>query len=89
VAYDYVVVDNHPGNLLRVSDSYFLQDAPSRGPARFMMLNGGRVVVNGVGMFTPPGAPMKNFALLANNAQVATYGFNDLSGNITGAQFGH
>jgi hypothetical protein len=89
VAYDYVTVDNHPGNLLRVSDSYFLQDAPSRGPARFMMLNGGRVVVNGVGMFTPPGAPLKNFALLANNAQVTTYGFNDLSGNITGAQFGH
>jgi hypothetical protein len=89
VAYDYVTVDNHPGNLLRVSDSYFLQDAPSRGPARFMMLNGGRVVVNGVGMFTPTGAPMRNFALLANNAQVSTYGFNDLSGNITGAQFGH
>ncbi len=89
VTYDYVVIDNHPGNLLRVSDSYFLQDAPSRGPARFMMLNGGRLVINGVGMFTPPGAPMKNFAMLANNAQVATYGFNDLSANITGAQFGH
>lgn len=83
VAYDYVVVDNHPGNLVRVTDSYFLQDAPSRGPSRFMQVNGGKVVLCGVGMFTPAGAPMKNFATLANNARVDTYGFNDLSGNIS------
>ena len=89
VNYDYVVVDNHAGDLLRVSDSYFLQDAPVRGPARFMMLNGGKVVVSGVGMYTPPGSPIKNFGVMANGAQVATYGFNDLSGNITGAAFGH
>jgi hypothetical protein len=88
VTYDYVVVDNHPGNLLRVTDCYFLQDAPSRGPARFMMLNGGRLVLNGIGMFTPAGSPLKNFGLLANNARVDFYGFNDLSGNITGSQFG-
>jgi len=89
VIYDYVVVDNNPGNLLRVTDSYFLQDAPSRGPARMMMLNGGKVVICGVGMFTPAGAPLQNFALLAKTAIVETYGFNDLSGNITGQQFGH
>jgi hypothetical protein len=87
--YDYVVVDNHPGNLLRVSDSYFLQDALTRGPSRFMLLNGGRTILCGVGMFTPAGAPLKNFALMANSAKVDTYGFNDLSGNITGAAFGH
>ena len=87
--YDFVVVDNHAGNLVRVSDSYFLQDAPSRGPSRFMMVNGGRLIVSGVGMFTPAGAPMRYFAQLANNAKVDTYGFNDLSGNITGAAFGH
>jgi hypothetical protein len=89
VTYDYVVVDDHPGNLLRVTDDYFLQDAPTRGPARFMLLNGGRVIVCGVGMFTPSGAPLRNFALLVNGAKVDTYGFNDLSGNITGAAFGH
>ena len=89
VTYDYVVVDNHPGNLLRVSDSYFLQDAPARGPSRFMMLNGGKLIVSGVGMFTPAGSPMKYFAQMSNSAQVSTYGFNDLSGNITGTAFGH
>jgi len=87
--YDYLVVDGHAGNLLRVTDSYFLQDAPFRGPARFMLLYGGRIILCGVGMFTPAGAPLRNFALLVNNAKVDTYGFNDLSGNITGAAFGH
>ena len=86
--FDYVVVDSHPGNLLRVSDSYFLQDAPTEGPARFMMLNGGKLILCGVGMYTPAGSPLKNFAAVANNATVDTYGFNDLSGNITGALFG-
>jgi len=89
VVYDFVVVDNNPGNLLRVTDSYFLQDATSHGPARMMLLNGGKVVICGVGMFTPAGAPLRNFALLVNSAEVDTYGFNDLSGNITGQQFGH
>jgi hypothetical protein len=54
-----------------------------------MMVNGGKVVICGVGMFTPAGAPLRNFALLANGASVEEYGFNDLSGNITGQQFGH
>ena len=86
--YDFVVVDNNAGNLLRVTDSYFLQDAPSRGPARRMMLNGGKVVICGVGMYTPAGSPIKNFAVLSKGAVVDTYGFNDLSGNITGAFIG-
>jgi hypothetical protein len=88
VTYDYLVVDNHPGNLVRVTDSYFLQDAPAGGPAHFMKLNGGAAILCGVGMFTPAGSPLRNFALLANGARVDTYGFNDLSGNITGAAFG-
>lgn len=37
-AYDYIAVDNNPGNLLRVSDSYFLQDAPVNGPSEFMSI---------------------------------------------------
>jgi hypothetical protein len=86
--YDYLVVDDNPGNLIRLTDSYFLQDAPTQGPSRFMMLNGGSMIICGVGMFTPSGSPLRNFALLANGAQVDTYGFNDLSGNITGAAFG-
>jgi hypothetical protein len=83
-----VVVDNHPGKLVRVTVSYFLQDAPARGSARFMLLNAGRLVLCGVGMYTPPGSPQKNFATVANKATVDTYGFNDMSGNITGAFLG-
>ncbi|HTS25046.1 MAG TPA: hypothetical protein VMH81_04180 [Bryobacteraceae bacterium] len=89
VTYDYVAVDNNPGNLLRVTDSYFLQDAPSKGPSRLMMLYGGKAVICGVGMFTPAGSPLRNFAQLSTGAVVETYGFNDLSGNITGQVFGH
>jgi hypothetical protein len=82
--YDYVLIDTHPGNLLRLTDSYFLQDAPANGPARFLAVQGGRVMMCGIGMYTPAGSPLKNFASLGKNAIVENYGFNDLSGNITG-----
>ena len=59
MTYDFVVVDNHPGNLLRVTDSYFLQDAPANGPARFMALYGGRLFLCGIGMYTPAGSSVK------------------------------
>jgi hypothetical protein len=36
VNYDYVALDNNPGNYLRITDSYFLQAAPSGGPKRFL-----------------------------------------------------
>ena len=39
-------------------------------------------------MFTPANSPLQNFAVLANSAIVETYGFNDLSGNITGGLSG-
>lgn len=55
VSYDYLVVDDHAGNLVRVTDSYSLQDAPAQGPSRFMLLNGGSVIICGVGMYTPRG----------------------------------
>jgi hypothetical protein len=84
VPYDYVAVDNHRGNYLRVTDSYFLQDAPAGGPARFISVNGGKVFLCGVGMYTPPGSPVTNFAAVANAATIEVYGFNDLSGNIKG-----
>ncbi|HKE23207.1 MAG TPA: hypothetical protein VKB88_12655 [Bryobacteraceae bacterium] len=86
--YDYVVVDNHPGNLLRVTDSYFLQDAPTHGPTRFMAVQGGRLILCGVGMYTPAGSPLRNFASVGITATVDTYGFNDLSGNISGSLVG-
>jgi hypothetical protein len=88
VTYDYLVVDNNPGNYVRITDSYFLQDSPAGGPARFMALNGGNVILCGLGMYTPAGSPLQHFAVLANGATVDTYGFNDLSGNIKGARFG-
>jgi hypothetical protein len=86
--YDYIVLDNHPGNLLRITDSYFLQDAPENGPSRFIMANGGRIMACGLGMYTPAGSPLKHFVALANQAAVDTYGFNDLSGNIAGSWAG-
>jgi len=89
VNYDYVTVDSHPGNLVRLSDSYFLQDAPAYGPARFIMMAGGKLFLCGVGMYTPAGAPLQNFAVLAGGAKAEVYGFTDLSGNIKGPQFGH
>jgi len=85
VPYDYIEVDNHPGNLVRITDSYLLQDASTGGPGHFLMLNGGRVVLCGIGMFTPHGSPLENFAVLKNGAVVQNWGFNDLSGNISGA----
>ncbi len=88
VPYDYIVLDDLPGNLLRLTDSYLLQDAPVGGPARFLMLNGGRLVLCGIGMYTPAGSPLINFAVLANGATVQSWGFNDLSGNISGPAFG-
>jgi hypothetical protein len=84
VNYDYIVVDQHAGNYLRISDSYFLQAAPTNGPAQFMNVWGGKVQFTGVGMYTPAGSPITHFCLLWNGATADVYGFNDLSGNISG-----
>lgn len=88
VTYDYVAIDNHPGNYPRITDSYFLQDAPENGPARFIMAHGGRITFCRLGMYTPAGSPLKHFVVLANRASVEAYGFNDLSGNIRGSWSG-
>ena len=88
VNYDYITMDNTPGNYVRLTDSYFLQDATAGGPSRFISVNGGMLFLCGVGMFTPAGSPLTNFAVLANGAQVDSYGFDDLSGNIKGSRFG-
>ena len=87
VLYDYSVLDDNPGNLLHLTDSYLLQDAPSGGPLRFLILNGGHAVLCGMGMYAPAGSPLRNFAVLANGATVQSWGFNDLSANISGPQF--
>jgi len=63
INYDYVVVDNNAGNLVRISDSYFLQDAPAGGPKQFMTALGGHVRMHGIGMYTPAGSPLTNFAV--------------------------
>jgi len=88
VNYDYIVVDNHPGNYLRMTESYLLQDAPAGGPTRFLSLNGGRVHMTGIGMFTPRGSPLGNFAVLQNAPAVVLQEFEDLSGNIVGPLLG-
>jgi len=84
VNYDYIVVDKSPGNYLRLTESYFLQCAPSNGPKHFLSVWGGKVVLSGVGMYTPVGSPLAHFAMLWNNATVDTFGFEDLSGNMSG-----
>jgi hypothetical protein len=52
-----------------------------------MAIYGGRLALCGIGMYTPAGSPLRNFALVGPTAKVDTYGFNDLSGNITGSLF--
>src|SRR5712691_8405515 len=85
--YDYVVVDDNPGNYLRMTETYFLQDALAGGPSRFLQLNGGTVYMMGIGMYTPRGSPLRAFAVLENAVSVEMHGFNDLSGNIAGPLF--
>ena len=84
VPYDYVILDESDGNLLRVSDSNFLQAAPSGGPPRFLFARGGRVILCGNGMYTPGGSPLRNFGVTANGAWIENWGFYDLSGNTAG-----
>ncbi|MGA2881913.1 MAG: hypothetical protein ABSG13_23415 [Bryobacteraceae bacterium] len=69
---------------LRLTDSYFLQCAPSNGPKQFLSAWGGKVQLSGIGMYSPGGSPLVHFATLWNNAAVDMYGFDDLSGNISG-----
>jgi hypothetical protein len=88
VNYDYIVVDKSPGNYLRLTESYFVQCAPSNGPKQFLSAWGGKIVLSGNGMYTPSGAPLAHFATLWNNAVADVYGFDDLSGNMTGPMWG-
>jgi len=89
VDYDFVVVDNNNGNYLRLTDCYFMQDRSTGSHySRFLFLQGGVVQMIGIGMFTPAGAPLDNFAVLANAVNVNLLGFNDLSGNIAGGLYG-
>jgi len=89
VNYDYVVVDSGGGNYLRLTESYFLQCAPNNGPKQFLSAWGGKIQMSGVGMYSPAGSPMTHFATLWNNAVVEMFGFDDLSGNISGSICGH
>jgi Pectate lyase superfamily protein len=88
VNYDYITVDYNNGNYLRLTDSYFLNDRPTGGPSRFCYFGGGVVHMSGIGMYTPGGSPLANFAVLANNVNVVLIGFNDLSANITSGLYG-
>jgi hypothetical protein len=89
VNYDYVVVDSGGGNYLRLTESYFLQCAPNNGPKQFLSAWGGKIQMSGVGMYSPAGSPMTHFATLWNSAVVEMFGFDDLSGNISGPICGH
>jgi hypothetical protein len=85
VNYDYITVDNNGGNLLRLAESYFIEDAPTGGPREFMTLNGGLTMISTAGMYTP--STLNSFAVLHNGAQVVEFGFYDLSGNISGPRY--
>ena len=86
--YPFIVVDNNAGNYLRLTDSYMLNDTAVAGPTSFMTLQGGKVFISGLGMFTPAGSPLTNLAVMSNAVNVELYGFNDLSGNISGDVLG-
>jgi hypothetical protein len=88
VNYDYVVLDHSGGNYLRLTDSYFLQAAPTNGPKQFLSAWGGKVQLTGVGMYTPGGSPLVHFAMMWNTAAMDLYGFDDLSGNLSGTLCG-
>jgi hypothetical protein len=88
VAYDYLTVDAHNGNLVRISDSYFLQDNSAVSQTRFAFFGGGKIVLSGIGMFTPGSAPMVNFGVVSGNVNIDFFSFSDLSGNVTGALLG-
>jgi len=88
VNYDYVAVDNNPGNFVRITDSFLLQGAPSNGPAEFLSVQGGYVWICGVGMYTPAGSPLSHFAVAQNGGVVEMVGFHDLSNNIAGSLVG-
>jgi hypothetical protein len=88
VNYDYLTVDNNPGNFVRITDSYLLQGAPSNGPSEFLSVQGGYVWMCGVGMYTPSGSPLAHFAVAQNGGVVEMVGFHDLSNNISGSLVG-
>ena len=52
-----------------------------------MAVYGGRLNLCGIGMYTPAGSPLVNFAAVSSNVTVDTYGFNDLSCKITGGLY--
>jgi len=54
-----------------------------------MLLNGGRVYMTGIGMFTPRDSPLRNFAMLQNAAAVGMRDFYGISGNIAGPLSGN
>jgi hypothetical protein len=88
--YRFIVIDENPGNLLRLSGSFFEQDVPSGGPDAFIEMNGGSINMSGIGMFTPRGSPLQHFVNYRNpglRAAVSVFGFRDLSGNIIGSPF--
>ncbi len=83
--YDFVTVSNHGGNYVRIRDCYAFQAKTSGGPSQLMTFYGGKVHI---GMFTGAGSPLTNFVVLANGVTLEIYGFDDLSGQITGNLIG-
>jgi hypothetical protein len=88
VAYDYLTVDAHNGNLVRLSDSYFLQDNSAVSQTRFAFFGGGKIVLSAIGMYTPGSAPMVNFGVVSGSVNIDFFSFSDLSGNVTGSLLG-
>lgn len=88
VNYDFISVTSSAGNLLRVTNSYFLQAKTTGGPTQFITASGGTVWLSGIGMFTPSGSPLTNFAVVSGAVNLNIFGFYDLSGNISGALIG-
>jgi hypothetical protein len=86
--YDFITTSNNEGNYLNIIGGSALQHKATSGPAQLMTLSGGKVHINGFRIFTPAGSPLTHLAVLANAVGLEVYGFNDMSGNISGTLFG-
>lgn len=85
VDYNYIVIDSGPGNAVRMTDDYFLQDRTS-GAAYppFIFAQGGVLNIVGQAMFNPIAST--SLVQVSGNVGVNIYGFNDLSNTITPSQ---
>src|SRR4051812_12477405 len=86
--YDFVAVDAHVANHVRILTSHVEQDKPTGGPPRFLSFAGGKAVIRDLSSYTPAGSPMINLAVLGGSVNLSIYDYDDLACNMTGPLIG-